>query len=84
MDLSDLMQQIGRTARAAGRTGDAIIFLPYWLFSYEEDKPEQTPLPTDKGKTRGKKIPVTNLFLAKRRVLDRPNWSGKTVRHRWP
>ena len=33
MDLSDLRQRIGRATRAAGRTGDAIIFLPYWLFS---------------------------------------------------
>ena len=32
MELSDLMQRIGRAARAASRTGDAIIFLPYWLF----------------------------------------------------
>jgi superfamily II DNA/RNA helicase len=56
MDLSDLMQRIGRAARAAGRTGDAIIFLPYWLFSdYGEDKPGQTPLPVGKGKTKGKR-----------------------------
>lgn len=56
MNLSDLMQRLGRAARAAGRTGDAIIFLPYWLFSdYGEDIPRQTPLPTDQGKTGGKR-----------------------------
>lgn len=56
MELSDLMQRIGRAARAASRTGDAIIFLPYWLFwDYGEDKSGQVPLLTGKGKKRGKK-----------------------------
>ena len=56
MDLSDLMQRIGRAARAHGRVGDALIFLPYWLFSdYGEDKPGQTPLPARKRKERQKR-----------------------------
>ena len=56
MDLSDLMQRIGRAARALGLVGDALIFLPYWLFSdYGEDKPGQMPLPARKGKEKQKR-----------------------------
>ena len=56
MDLSDLMQRIVRAAGTAGCMGDTIFFLPYLLFSdYGEDKPRQTPLPMDKGNTRGKR-----------------------------
>jgi len=67
MNLSGLMQRIVRAARAVGCTGDGIIFLPYLLFSdsdYGENKPGQTPLPIDQGKTREKRRNDANLFLA--------------------
>jgi hypothetical protein len=68
MNLSGLMQRIVRAARAVGSgTGDGIIFLPYLLFSdsdYGENKPGQTPLPIDQGKTREKRRNDANLFLA--------------------